>query len=162
MDIQYNRNEEIRTVVVGNDLTDAVASDSSCVVQSNDNDVSENVVSGGGGGATLSMNDDKAVETTVIFLPNVWSLMPTSLEYQKILEAYTNFIHDDPDTTTTNTTAPSSTENTNPQAFDGKPGDADGLDTVKKQTNNEDEKVTGEEDEQSTSEHQPPQTSSKA
>lgn len=161
LDIQYNRNEEIRTVVVGDDLTDAVASDSSCVVQSNDNDVSENVVSGGGGGATLSMNDDKAVETTVIFLPNVWSLMPTSLEYQKILEAYTNFIHDDPDTTTTNTTAPSSTENTNPQAFDGKPGDADGLDTVKKQTNNEDEKVTGEEDEQSTSEHQPPQTSSK-
>lgn len=49
----------------------------------------------------LSLNDDRHVENTVIFVPNVWTLMPTSAEYEQIVEAYKNFIENPPLSTTT-------------------------------------------------------------
>jgi hypothetical protein len=72
LDIQYNRNEEYKTVKTSN-LTES---------SSNDNENRPNV----------TFNDDPDVDTTVIFLPNVWSLAPNSLEYQKIVEAYNKLI----------------------------------------------------------------------
>lgn len=65
MDIQYNRNEEFRSVE--------------------------------GDEETISLDDDKYVENTVIFVPNVWSLMPTNIEYQKQVEAYQALIEQEPE-----------------------------------------------------------------
>ena len=45
----------------------------------------------------VQINDDKDLETTVMFLPNVWSLMPTSEEYKNIVEAYKEYIENPPD-----------------------------------------------------------------
>lgn len=44
----------------------------------------------------ISLNDDRHIENTVIFLPNVWTLMPTSVEYEKIAAAYKDFIDNPP------------------------------------------------------------------
>jgi len=46
--------------------------------------------------ATLSLNDQKHLENTIIFLPNVWSLMPNSVEYQKLVDEYKAFIENPP------------------------------------------------------------------
>jgi hypothetical protein len=72
LDIQYNRNEEYKTIKTSN-LTET---------SPNDNENRPNV----------TFNDDSDVDTTVIFLPNVWSLTPNSLEYQIIVEAYNKLI----------------------------------------------------------------------
>lgn len=45
---------------------------------------------------SLSVNDDRHIENTVIFVPNVWTLMPTSVEYDKIAETYKSFIDNPP------------------------------------------------------------------
>jgi hypothetical protein len=75
MDIQYNRSEGYRTVVK-HDVMDGEQIDSE-----------QNM---------LDLEEDSEIETTVVFLPNVWSLMPTNIEYQKIVEAYKNFIDNPP------------------------------------------------------------------
>ncbi len=91
MDIQYNRNEEFKTNKTSN-LTETSPLD---------NEDRPNV----------TFNDDSDVDTTVIFLPNVWSLTPNSLEYQKIVEAYKNLI--DCDLTIDDTSKTSSSNLTN-------------------------------------------------
>ena len=75
MDIQYNRTEGVKTVVK-HQLLDGTS-----------DDIDANL---------LDLDEDSNVETTVIFLPNVWSLMPTNVEYQKIAEAYKNYIENPP------------------------------------------------------------------
>ncbi len=94
MDIQYNRNEETKTVKLpktsrihngdshgedGDEKMDAEATTNGADSTSDDEEL-------------LDLNDDNEIETTVIFLPNVWSLMPNSIEYQKIIDAYKNYI----------------------------------------------------------------------
>lgn len=54
---------------------------------------------------SLSVNDDRHIENTVIFVPNVWTLMPTSVEYDKIAETYKNFIDNPPESASDSTTA---------------------------------------------------------
>jgi hypothetical protein len=82
MDIQYNRSEGYRTVVK--------YEMDGCEQQANDSsDQQENV-------NMLDLDEDSDVETTVVFLPNVWSLMPTNIDYQKIVEVYKNFIDNPP------------------------------------------------------------------
>lgn len=78
MDIQYNRNEEYKAV-------SKTSSNLAGEPSSNDN---ENL-------PCVTFNDDSDVDTTVIFVPNVWSLTPNTLEYQKIVEAYKNLIDSD-------------------------------------------------------------------
>ena len=75
MEIQYNRKEDYRTVILPkqSDLNGDTKPD-----------------------ATLSLNDSKDIETTVIFLPNIWSLMPNSIEYQKVVDAYKEYIENPP------------------------------------------------------------------
>ncbi|RNA45086.1 p30 dbc [Brachionus plicatilis] len=68
LDIQYNRNEEFKS------QTDGTSDEES-----------------------LILDDEKYVENTVIFVPNVWSLMPTNVEYQKQVEAYQSLIEKEPD-----------------------------------------------------------------
>jgi len=97
LDIQYNRNEDYKTIILPQnsyskekkslDIDDAAEKLNESEQNSGSTKKPE---------ATLLLNDDKEVETTVIFLPNIWSLMPTSIEYQKIVEAYKNFIENPP------------------------------------------------------------------
>lgn len=68
MDIQFNRNEEFK---------------------SRTDDGSEE--------ESLILDDEKYVENTVIFVPNVWSILPTNVEYQKQIEEYQNLIEKEPD-----------------------------------------------------------------
>jgi hypothetical protein len=102
LDIQYNRNEDFKTVIC-NDQMITSTDENNCVVSSKETPSNEietaattadsNVVK-----ATVCINDEKNIETTVIFLPNVWSLMPNSIEYQKIVQNYRNFIDNPPQT----------------------------------------------------------------
>lgn len=116
MDIQYNRMENYRTVV-------RTSTTQLSTIDENSNSAAQN----GGGETTnsggteeqqqqqqqpqqqLSLNDDRHVENTVIFVPNVWTLMPTSAEYEQIVEAYKNFIDNPPPPPTTTTAAAKST-----------------------------------------------------
>jgi hypothetical protein len=81
MDIQYNRNEGYRTVVKHFQYEN----------NSEENSAEETAEE------TVQLNEDRDIETTVIFLPNVWSLLPTSEEYKQIVEAYKNFIDNPPE-----------------------------------------------------------------
>ena len=85
MDIQYNRNEDFKTIILPTKLS--AGSNEATGEESAQRAATE---------ATLMLNDDKDVETTVMFLPNVWSLMPNSVEYQKLVESYANFIENPP------------------------------------------------------------------
>ncbi len=97
LDIQYNRNEDYKTIILPQnshsnekkslDIEDAAEKLNEPELKSGSTKKPE---------ATLLLNDDKEIETTVIFLPNIWSLMPTSIEYQKIVDAYKNFIENPP------------------------------------------------------------------
>lgn len=78
MDIQYNRNEEYKPVK---------ESSAEPTLDQNQNGIDDSIHK-----PSLTFNDDPDIETTVIFLPNVWSLMPNSLEYQKIVESYKSLI----------------------------------------------------------------------
>ena len=85
LDIQYNRNEDFKTIILPNKLNSE--SNEATGEESAQRAATE---------ATLMLNDDKDVETTVMFLPNVWSLMPNSVEYQKLVEGYANYIDNPP------------------------------------------------------------------
>lgn len=87
MDIQYNRNEGIRTVVTNtnnNGEPSQKHQEDTIGKETNDKETKSNL--------KISLNDDRYIENTVIFLPNVWSLMPTSIEYQKLVESYKYYI----------------------------------------------------------------------
>lgn len=90
MDIQYNRNEDFKTIIlptnskVNEERVETADATSTSNTTTNKPE------------ATLLLNDEKDVETTVIFVPNIWSLMPNSIEYQKTVEAYKNFIDNPP------------------------------------------------------------------
>lgn len=111
IDIQYNRSEGYRYVKRAGtetangdafqELKDSLLADPESKIQLSDEE--------------LQANEDADVENTVIFLPNVWSLMPDSDEYQRIVEAYKNFVDNPPDeiTPTTTTTSDESTEKKN-------------------------------------------------
>lgn len=106
LDIQYNRNDNYRIVVrpSGQVTTNGSASNGETSTNSDAN----NGVSGEPQ-QYLSFNDDRHIENTVIFLPNVWTLMPTSVEYDKIAEAYKSFIDKPPIVSTTSSTATTTT-----------------------------------------------------
>lgn len=95
MDIQYNRNEDFKTVILPNTTTTSTtaASKSDAMEQAEGKDDTDASVTE----ATLLLDDQKDIETTVIFLPNIWSLMPNSAEYVKMVEAYKNFIENPPE-----------------------------------------------------------------
>ena len=104
MDIQYNRNEETKTVKVAKtsrtqngDIAETHSDSSNGKedekMEANTADVDSTIDDE----ELLDLNDDNEIETTVIFLPNVWSLMPNSIEYQKIVDAYKNYIENPPD-----------------------------------------------------------------
>lgn len=82
MDIQYNRNEDYKTVVTKSesDATESMDTSSSFSTTK----------------AKLELDDHDDIETTVMFLPNVWSLMPTTNEYNKLVEEYKNFVENPP------------------------------------------------------------------
>ncbi|CAF0707138.1 unnamed protein product [Brachionus calyciflorus] len=86
LDIQYNRNEEFKTTVIKTNCTtsnhDIKADDKQQEKQDEE---------------ALLLDDDKYVENTVIFLPNVWSLMPTNIEYQKQVESYLKLVENEPE-----------------------------------------------------------------
>lgn len=44
----------------------------------------------------ITLNEDRHIENTVIFLPNVWTLMPNTEDYENIVAAYKNFIENPP------------------------------------------------------------------
>ena len=119
MDIQYNRNEEVKTIELNENLAKhsdkettaeaAVAAATSTAnatpdeADTNDSTGNTNPTSSlpssqasAAYKAALDLNDDSDIETTVIFVPNIWSLMPNSIEYQQIVEAYKNFIENPP------------------------------------------------------------------
>jgi hypothetical protein len=81
LDIQYNRSEGYRTVIVPNATTVEVTGDNESPNETPST-------------AKLYLNDHKYIETTVIFMPNIWTLMPNNIEYQKIVDRYKNFIDD--------------------------------------------------------------------
>jgi hypothetical protein len=88
LDIQYNRNEEFTTSPLVGGPAVANGQEDAEMTESSEATVSRNGV---------LTNDDQDVETTVIFLPNVWSLMPNSIEYQRIMEAYKRLVdHEGP------------------------------------------------------------------
>ncbi len=91
MDIKYNRSEGIKTVVSQNKTTDD--GDSMKIAETEDSPLL-NVQSKTT--ARLNLNDNKYIETTVVFMPNIWTLMPNSIEYEQILDTYKRFI-DEPD-----------------------------------------------------------------
>jgi hypothetical protein len=104
LDIQYNRNEETKTVKVAKtsrtqngDIAETHSDSSNGKedekMEANTADVDSTIDDE----ELLDLNDDNEIETTVIFLPNVWSLMPNSIEYQKIVDAYKNYIENPPD-----------------------------------------------------------------
>ncbi len=143
MDIQYNRNEDFKTIILPNNKNTSCNSNSTSSSTSSKNSSSsieptataaqrtdgpkQKILDDESSAkqtlteATLLLNDHKEIETTVIFLPNVWSLMPNSVEYQKIVESYKNFIENPPaeqqpisaktSQTTTATTTNSSVKN---------------------------------------------------
>ena len=110
MDIQYNRNEEIKTIELnenmaknGDQETTSALPDDATVTSVNESTGITNTTSASTTApssiaykASLDLNDDNDVETTVIFVPNIWSLLPNSIEYQQIVEAYKNFIENPP------------------------------------------------------------------
>ena len=104
MDIQYNRNEETKTVKVAK-TTRTQNGDVGETHSDRSNGKDDDKTEGNTAGVDstiddeelLDLNDDNEIETTVIFLPNVWSLMPNSIEYQKIVDAYKNYIENPPD-----------------------------------------------------------------
>jgi hypothetical protein len=110
LDIQYNRNEEIKTIELnenmaknGDQETTSALPDDATVTSVNESTGITNTTSATTTApssiaykAALDLNDDNDVETTVIFVPNIWSLMPNSIEYQQIVEAYKNFIENPP------------------------------------------------------------------
>jgi len=110
LDIQYNRNEEIKTIELnenmaknGDQETTSALPDDAAATSVNESTGITNTTSATtttpssiAYKAALDLNDDNDVETTVIFVPNIWSLMPNSIEYQQIVEAYKNFIENPP------------------------------------------------------------------
>ena len=114
MDIQYNRKEDYKTIILPNSNMNADNSESHLLSNTNTVKVNGNgqtepnttaattseqqVLNGTTNkpNATLLLNDEKEIETTVIFVHYDWSLMPNSIEYQKTVEAYTNFIDNPP------------------------------------------------------------------
>ena len=106
MDIQYNRNEDYKTIILPNSAAASATATSEDDLTNNTVKVGDeqaeqqkqeiNETANNKPNATLLLNDEKEIETTVIFVPNVWSLMPNSIEYQKTVEAYKNFIDNPP------------------------------------------------------------------
>ncbi len=103
MDIQYNRNEDYKTIILPNSAAATTSEDdlTNNTVKVGDEQAEQqkqemNGTANNKPNATLLLNDEKEIETTVIFVPNVWSLMPNSIEYQKTVEAYKNFIDNPP------------------------------------------------------------------
>lgn len=122
LEIQYNRNEEYKTIVTPTTQTTVDSNTSSnsssntsataaaaaatttktSEATSGDDTTQESTISAGSSGLNsnfnvkLSLNNDNDIETTVIFMPNVWSLMPNSIEYQQYVDLYKNLI-DNPD-----------------------------------------------------------------
>lgn len=90
MDIQYNRNEEYKTIVVPNQTKDSNQNFNDTNDQTSTSNSSSNTTNSTN--TTILLNDDKYVETTVLFLPNIWSLMPNTIDYQKLVDAYKNYI----------------------------------------------------------------------
>ncbi len=78
MDIQYNRSEGYSTVVVPTSTPN-----DTCEYQAEAKNT-----------AKLCLDDHKYIETSVIFMPNIWTLMPNNVEYQKIVDQYKTFIDD--------------------------------------------------------------------
>lgn len=105
MDIQYNRNEETKTVKVAKTSRTQNGDVGETHSDSTNGKEDEKMEAANTAGVDstiddeelLDLNDDNEIETTVIFLPNVWSLMPNSIEYQKIVDAYKNYIENPPD-----------------------------------------------------------------
>ena len=95
MDIQYNRNEDMKTdELPANDAEDPeVKADEE---ETTTTTTTKDATTGDSFKASLDLNDDIDLETTVIFLPNIWSLMPNSIEYQTISDAYKNLIENPP------------------------------------------------------------------
>ena len=123
LDIQYNRNEEYKTIItptqtaVVDSSTSSNTSTSATTItttttkkgadgctnngdettqESTNSSSSSNTVISTNFNAKLSLNNDNDIETTVIFMPNVWSLMQNSIEYQQYVDLYKNLI-DNPD-----------------------------------------------------------------
>jgi len=110
LDIQYNRNEEIKTIELNENMakngdqetTSALPDDVAATSVNESTGITNTTTattttpSSIAYKAALDLNDDNDVETTVIFVPNIWSLMPNSIEYQQIVEAYKNFIENPP------------------------------------------------------------------
>lgn len=111
MDIQYNRNEDVKTVELNENLahastttiTTAAETETPAPDDTDANDANSAGITNPTSSqatvaykAALDLNDDSDIETTVIFVPNIWSLMPNSIEYQQIVEAYKNFIENPP------------------------------------------------------------------
>jgi hypothetical protein len=90
LDIQYNRNEDFKTIILPSaskpETMDTTANKETPEAESGA-DIAQ---------ATLALDDQKEIETTVIFLPNIWSLMPNGAEYAKVMEEYRNFIENPP------------------------------------------------------------------
>ena len=89
VEVQYNRNPDFRASVNSRpdkeEPTEPEAKSEEASQKTKSFDINGNV------------NDESYVEHTVIFLPNVWSLMPNSAEYKNIVEAYKNFVDNPPE-----------------------------------------------------------------
>lgn len=88
MDIQYNRNEDYKSTIIRNNINTTNTNTGPPSPSLHGEQIEDR--------EELNLNDDKDVETTVLFLPNVWSLMPTSIEYQKVVDGYKNLIENPP------------------------------------------------------------------
>ena len=114
LEIQYNRNEEYKTILtptggtsqtIINDISNTNSTNSAPISTASAVDASDaadgidkegsnesNSSSSSNFNVKLSLNNDNDIETTVIFMPNVWSLMPNSIEYQQFVDLYRNLI----------------------------------------------------------------------
>jgi hypothetical protein len=92
LDIQYNRNEEYKTTKVVNHSTASTYLSNSNNSTVSDQTTSEKSESAASEKEMIDFDDDSEIESTIIFLPNVWSLMPNTIEYQKLVELYKNYV----------------------------------------------------------------------
>jgi hypothetical protein len=102
LEIQYNRNEEYKTIVTQTSIIESITNNT-ITSTSTTNATTTNDESSSSSSSTpillnsnfnvkLSLNNDNDIETTIIFMPNVWNLMPNSIEYQQYVDLYKNLI----------------------------------------------------------------------
>ena len=113
LDIQYNRNEDYKTVIKSTESMDT----------NNEHMNADKKPLTTTTTAKLVLDDHDDIETTVMFLPNVWSLMPTTSEYNKLVEQYKNYVENPPAPPVVVTKTEAQTTPTPAPAASNKPSD---------------------------------------